>query len=59
FGLTWVFFQHLCSGIRHLIMDSGEGFDLDTSRTLAITTLVASTLLTILTWIVIAMTKGL
>ncbi|OYU15561.1 MAG: succinate dehydrogenase, cytochrome b556 subunit [Alphaproteobacteria bacterium PA4] len=59
FGLTWVFFQHLCSGIRHLIMDSGEGFDLDTSRTLASATLVASTLLTILTWIVIAMTKGL
>lgn len=59
FGLTWVFFQHLCSGIRHLIMDSGEGFDLDTSRRLAIATLIASTLLTILTWIVIVISKGL
>ena len=26
-GFTWTFFQHMCSGIRHLIMDSGEGFD--------------------------------
>ena len=59
FGLTWVFFQHLCSGIRHLVMDTGAGFDLATSRMMASATLVVSTLLTILTWIVIAMTKGL
>lgn len=59
FGLTWVFFQHLCSGIRHLIMDTGQGFDLATSRAMASATLIASTLLTVLTWTVIAMTKGL
>ena len=58
-GLTWVFFQHLCSGIRHLIMDTGQGFDLATSRTAATATLIVSTLLTILTWVVIASTKGL
>jgi succinate dehydrogenase / fumarate reductase, cytochrome b subunit len=59
FGLTWVFFQHLCSGVRHLIMDTGQGFDLATSRAMASATLVVSTLLTLLTWIVIATTKGL
>jgi succinate dehydrogenase / fumarate reductase cytochrome b subunit len=59
FGLTWVFFQHLCSGIRHLIMDTGQGFDLATSRTMAMATLIVSTLLTLLTWTVIAMTKGI
>ena len=58
-GLTWVFFQHLCSGVRHLVMDTGQGFDLATSRTAATATLIISTLLTILTWTVIAMTKGL
>jgi succinate dehydrogenase / fumarate reductase, cytochrome b subunit len=59
FGFTWVFFQHLCSGIRHLVMDTGEGFELGTSRTMAIGTLAVSTALTILTWVVIASTKGL
>jgi succinate dehydrogenase / fumarate reductase cytochrome b subunit len=24
-GLTWAFFQHLLSGIRHLVMDTGSG----------------------------------
>ena len=28
-GLTWAFFQHLLSGIRHLVMDIGAGFELE------------------------------
>jgi succinate dehydrogenase / fumarate reductase cytochrome b subunit len=59
FGLTWVFFQHLASGIRHLFMDTGAGFDLVTSRSTATATLLASTLLTLLTWIAIYLHKGL
>lgn len=58
-GFTWVFFQHLCSGVRHLVMDTGQGFDLATSRLLASATLATSTALTILTWVVIAVTKGI
>ena len=27
-GLTWAFFQHLLSGIRHLVMDTGADFEL-------------------------------
>ena len=57
-GFTWVFFQHLCSGIRHLVMDTGQGFDLATSRTLATATLVVSALLTALTWVIIFAQKG-
>src|SRR3954447_2264572 len=26
-GLTWAFFQHLLSGIRHLAMDTGAAFE--------------------------------
>ncbi len=59
FGLTWVFFQHLLSGIRHLVMDTGEALELGASKTFATMTLVGSVLLTILTWIVIYLTKGL
>lgn len=51
-GLTWAFFQHLLSGIRHLIMDSGAGFKLDTNKRFAILTVVGSVLLTALSWAV-------
>lgn len=58
-GLTWVFFQHLSSGIRHLVMDTGGGFDIGTSRKTASATLIVSIVLTILTWIGISLSKGL
>src|SRR5215212_6009216 len=37
-GLTWAFFQHLLSGIRHLVTDSGAGFELDTNKRMAVLT---------------------
>ena len=52
-GLTWAFFQHLLSGIRHLLMDTGHGFELKTSKTLSILTLVGSLLLTAGVWALI------
>jgi succinate dehydrogenase / fumarate reductase, cytochrome b subunit len=52
-GLTWAFFQHLFSGIRHLVMDTGAGFELGTNKRFAILTLVASLLLTALLWVYI------
>ena len=57
-GLTWVFFQHLCSGVRHLVMDTGAALEIGISRKAASATLVVSTLLTLLTWAVIFSTKG-
>ncbi len=58
-GLTWVFFQHMMSGIRHLVMDTGQAFDLATSKTFATMTMVASVLLTALTWAAIIFGKGI
>jgi succinate dehydrogenase / fumarate reductase, cytochrome b subunit len=52
-GLTWAFFQHLFSGIRHLVMDTGAGFELDTNKRFAILTLVGSILLTAALWVYI------
>lgn len=49
-GLTWAFFQHLFSGIRHLVMDSGAGFELGANKRYALLTIVASLLLTALLW---------
>ena len=47
-GLTWSFFQHLLSGIRHLVMDTGAAFELGINKTFAILTIVGSVLLTAL-----------
>lgn len=49
-GLTWAFFQHLLSGIRHLVMDTGAGFELGTNKRFAILTMVGSVLLTAALW---------
>src|SRR6185503_9020452 len=49
-GLTWSFFQHLLSGIRHLVMDTGAGFELGVNKTFAILTIVGSVILTALLW---------
>ena len=31
-GVTYSFFQHLFSGLRHLVMDMGAGYELTTNR---------------------------
>jgi succinate dehydrogenase / fumarate reductase cytochrome b subunit len=49
-GLTWAFFQHLLSGIRHLAMDTGAGFELHTNKRFAILTIVGSIVLTMAVW---------
>ena len=49
-GLTWAFFQHLLSGIRHLVMDTGENFEIGSNKTSAILTIVGSVLLTAALW---------
>ena len=49
-GLTWAFFQHALSGLRHLFMDAGEGFELKVNKTSAVATIVGSLLLTAAVW---------
>jgi succinate dehydrogenase / fumarate reductase cytochrome b subunit len=49
-GLSWAFFQHTLSGIRHLIMDSGTGFELKTNKSMAYATIAGSLLLTAALW---------
>jgi succinate dehydrogenase / fumarate reductase cytochrome b subunit len=49
-GLTWSFFQHLLSGIRHLVTDTGAGFELGINKTSAILTIVGSVGLTAALW---------
>ncbi len=49
-GLSWSFFQHLLSGVRHLSMDSGAGFELGTNKRFAVLTIIGALLLTAVLW---------
>jgi succinate dehydrogenase / fumarate reductase cytochrome b subunit len=50
-GLTWSFFQHLLSGIRHLVTDTGAGYELRVNKISAILTIAGSILLTAALWV--------
>lgn len=50
-GLTWSLFQHMASGTRHLVMDTGAAFELKGNRLFAAATFVVSTVLTVLFWL--------
>ena len=52
-GLTWAFWQHSFSGLRHLFMDMGAGFELKTNKTFAVLTIVAALIATAATWFVL------
>lgn len=49
-GLTWAFFQHLLSGLRHFVLDLGAGYELKTNKFWSVMVLVGSVLLTAATW---------
>ncbi len=49
-GLTWSFFQHLCNGLRHFVMDMGAGYELKTNRMVAIVVMAVPLLLTLVIW---------
>jgi len=49
-GISWAFFQHLLSGMRHLVLDTGAGYELGTNKSWALATIVGSIALTIALW---------
>ena len=49
-GLTWAFFQHLFSGLRHFVMDIGAGYELKTNKLWATLTVVGAVALTAALW---------
>ena len=49
-GLTWAFFQHLLSGVRHLTMDSGAALELNDSKRFSMLTVIGGIVLTALLW---------
>ncbi|MET0407461.1 MAG: succinate dehydrogenase, cytochrome b556 subunit [Hyphomicrobium sp.] len=52
-GYTWALMHHMMGGIRHLIWDSGHGYELRTIDLLSWGSLAASLLLTAIIWIAV------
>lgn len=49
-GLTWAFWQHFFSGVRHIVLDTGAGYELKINNFWAVMTLAGSLFATALTW---------
>jgi len=49
-GLSWAFFNHLCSGLRHFVLDTGAGYELDSNRVWSIVSMLAAPVLTAAFW---------
>jgi succinate dehydrogenase / fumarate reductase cytochrome b subunit len=52
FLFSWSLIHHMLGGIRHLIWDTGHGLDKVSIEIFAWTTIIGSTALTILVWLV-------
>jgi succinate dehydrogenase / fumarate reductase cytochrome b subunit len=52
FLFSWSLIHHMLGGIRHLIWDTGRGLDLVNIELFAWATIIGSTVLTILVWVV-------
>lgn len=57
-GLSWFFFQHMVSGIRHFVLDTGAGYGLDTNNSWSFATFAISTLLTVALWAIVFLRNG-
>jgi len=52
-GLSWAFFNHMMSGLRHFVLDIGAGYELDTNRLWSIAAPVIAIILTAGLWALI------
>ena len=52
-GLTWAFFNHMCSGLRHFVLDIGAGFELKSNAFWSVVSPVAAIVLTVAAWAMI------
>ena len=52
-GLTWAFFTHMMSGLRHFMLDIGAGYELDANRVWSVASPLIAILLTVGFWALI------
>jgi succinate dehydrogenase / fumarate reductase, cytochrome b subunit len=51
-GLSWAFFTHLVSGLRHFVLDIGAGYEIETNKRWAMASPVIAVALTLGFWVV-------
>jgi succinate dehydrogenase / fumarate reductase, cytochrome b subunit len=49
-GLTWAFFNHMASGLRHFVLDIGAGYELDSNARWSLATPLIALALTGALW---------
>lgn len=49
-GLSWAFFTHMMSGLRHFVMDMGAGYELTVNKTWSLGAPLLGIILTALFW---------
>lgn len=49
-GISWAFFNHMASGIRHFVLDIGAGFELSSNRVWSILSMLLGVVLTAGFW---------
>ncbi len=52
-GLSWAFFSHMSSGIRHFVLDIGAGYELKTNKTFSVVAPLTGVALTIAFWAIV------
>jgi len=56
-GLTLSLFQHMLSGVRHLVLDTGAGYELKTNKRYALACMVGGVVLTLGYWLYLGVLK--
>ena len=49
-GISWAFFNHMTSGIRHFVLDAGAGYEIHTNKGWSVATTIIGILLTAAFW---------
>ncbi len=57
-GLSWAFFTHMTSGLRHFVMDIGAGYELNINKFWATASPIIGIVLTAAFWFVILSKQG-
>jgi succinate dehydrogenase / fumarate reductase cytochrome b subunit len=53
--LSWAFFNHTASGVRHFFLDIGAGYEIETNKRWSIAVIVVGVLLTAAFWAAIVL----
>jgi succinate dehydrogenase / fumarate reductase cytochrome b subunit len=51
--VSWAFFQHFFSGLRHLLLDTGAGYELNTNKFWSLAVIIGALVATVILWLLV------